>query len=380
MTHPFIPLKTNLFQKIHNSLKLIVIVCKIRKKWKTLVPEHRKGFATVIGDMLYLIWKQDAKTKWFLIDYFNSHLWRKDCDIHEYVMWNEWLRLKQRIDVGEMVEILEHKGRSWAYFHQRGYPVTKRLGILSLENGSACCKRTDGRIQPLAELLKETGGVFVKPDDEMQGKGCARLTPSERAEQGCCINGVEADDKALTNLLRKPLHVEELIRQHPRIAAFHPQSINTLRLITMVKPEGGIELNRAVLRMGTGVRSTDNWCTGGLAVQIIGDGTLNRLGWFEEGSVPPTEAHPDTQVAFAGYEIPFYHEAVDLVLRAHGECKDTWGIGWDVAITSEGPILIESNVCFANFQPLCGGLRETMEKRLRPLAEAAEQSLSMSDR
>jgi hypothetical protein len=45
---------------------------------------------------------------------------------------------------------------------------------------------------------------------------------------------------------------------------------------------------------------------------------------------------------FAGFELPYFKEALELVLQAAHYFENTI-IGWDIAITANGPIFIEGN-------------------------------------
>ena len=55
------------------------------------------------------------------------------------------------------------------------------------------------------------------------------------------------------------------------------------------------------------------------------------------------DTHPDTGVPFAGLRIPMYEEALALVRNASRHFGFMRTIGWDVAITPDGPMLIEAN-------------------------------------
>ena len=70
--------------------------------------------------------------------------------------------------------------------------------------------------------------------------------------------------------------------------------------------------------------------------------------------------HPFTSLVFEDYQIPFWKEANELVLSAHSFLPDIPTIGWDVAITPDGPILIEGNDNWeiSGAQDTAGGLKK----------------------
>jgi hypothetical protein len=48
-------------------------------------------------------------------------------------------------------------------------------------------------------------------------------------------------------------------------------------------------------------------------------------------------------VKFEGYAIPYFREAVEMVMRMHEALPGIHSIGCDVAISPDGPIIIEGN-------------------------------------
>ena len=64
-------------------------------------------------------------------------------------------------------------------------------------------------------------------------------------------------------------------------------------------------------------------------------GIDTRMGWID--------VHPTTGGRITGREIPMWEEVCDLVRRAHGAFEDWVVIGWDVAVTASGPLLVEGN-------------------------------------
>ena len=53
--------------------------------------------------------------------------------------------------------------------------------------------------------------------------------------------------------------------------------------------------------------------------------------------------HPKTNVKIEGFQIPFFKEVKDMVKEASLESDKILLVGWDVAITDEGPLIIEGN-------------------------------------
>ncbi|MGK0430756.1 MAG: hypothetical protein ACJARX_002435, partial [Psychroserpens sp.] len=52
--------------------------------------------------------------------------------------------------------------------------------------------------------------------------------------------------------------------------------------------------------------------------------------------------HPDTGIVFDNFQIPYYNEVIDIVTKASSLFKFPF-LGWDVAITPNGPVIIEAN-------------------------------------
>jgi hypothetical protein len=73
------------------------------------------------------------------------------------------------------------------------------------------------------------------------------------------------------------------------------------------------------------------------------DGVL-RYPCFHDKSASYLEVHPKTGVTIRGFEIPLYKEAVDLCLEAALVEPRVGYVGWDVAITPDGPALVEGNL------------------------------------
>lgn len=139
--------------------------------------------------------------------------------------------------------------------------------------------------------------------------------------------------------------VQSKIVQHEALNRLYPHSVNTMRIVTCRDKHGDYKLLSASLRVGAHGNTVDNWAKGGLVVGINDDGRLKERGMYEfviDGKFTQTQ-HPDTGIRFKNYVIPFYKEAVESSLRLHRLFYGIGSIGWDVAITADGPCFIEGN-------------------------------------
>ena len=68
--------------------------------------------------------------------------------------------------------------------------------------------------------------------------------------------------------------------------------------------------------------------------KLTGDGVDKKLNWVEYSS---------TGVKYDGYEVPYWEEIKALCLEAALVNDQIHFVGWDVAITPDGPLLIEGN-------------------------------------
>ncbi|MCQ4158848.1 hypothetical protein NON00_02760 [Roseomonas sp. GC11] len=137
------------------------------------------------------------------------------------------------------------------------------------------------------------------------------------------------------------------LAQHPALAALHPGTTNTLRLLVLRAPGSGTPfLAAAALRVGTTTSGDiDNFARGGLsfpldrAEGVILPGVRRRAdGWTE-----PVAAHPESGQPIAGGRVPLWPEVVALALAPFARLPFLRHVGWDIALTPEGPAIIEGN-------------------------------------
>lgn len=144
---------------------------------------------------------------------------------------------------------------------------------------------------------------------------------------------------------RRSYVVQERLKQHERMAALNPGSVNTIRMETLLW-KNEVRLLSCLVRMGGKGSKVDNLSSGGMSCGInLENGQLssNAYDFYRLGVT--YEKHPDG-CRFEGFVIPNWNKCVDLVKNAaprFGRIAKL--IGWDIAIAENGePVLIECNL------------------------------------
>ena len=119
------------------------------------------------------------------------------------------------------------------------------------------------------------------------------------------------------------------------------------------------------LRVGCGGNHTDNVSAGGLKIGVKKDGTLTKFGFYDKEHGTKTTVHPDSRMVFEGYIVPFYNESIQVCKEFHSKLRGIHLIGWDIAITEEGPLFVEGNEsCGTDFQVMFGPMKDFYDKYL----------------
>jgi len=167
---------------------------------------------------------------------------------------------------------------------------------------------------------------------------------------GQCGWGVDVVDAtmgrgSLVRLMRERGYnlVEQYVEQHPRLAELSPSGLNTVRIVTLLDDNDNVHILGAILRM-TVNSFVDNIAMGNIAAPIdLETGKLTSEGVYKDIMKPAASVHPVTGKELIGFQVPFWNEVLEMVEKAALHEQANRSIGWDVAITEEGPSLIEGN-------------------------------------
>lgn len=136
--------------------------------------------------------------------------------------------------------------------------------------------------------------------------------------------------------------IEEYVIQHHSLMQLSPSGLNTVRIFTQVTP-GGVEIIGARLRVSVN-SPVDNMAAGNIAIPVDSlTGITTGPGVYSDISKSDCYIHPVTKQSVVNFQIPFWDEVVDFVRKAAMSYPDNRSVGWDIAITEDGPELIEGN-------------------------------------
>lgn len=224
--------------------------------------------------------------------------------------------------------------------------------------------------------------LFCKPLDGQCGNGIFLLYVKdkrmeiEKKGEGKKMIREEVDAEGLMAYCSIGRYImQAFVSQHPAMSSLHPQSVNTIRLVTVRSlKDGQLHVMPSILRIGAGDSIVDNTSQGGLAVGIdMETGCLKQYGFYKPGFGRKgddgvvrfkVEEHPDSHIRFAEFQVPYLKEAKEQAIYYHSLMPSIHSIGWDIAIGGEGPIFIEGNDNWEITGPqTCnGGLREKFEE------------------
>ena len=201
------------------------------------------------------------------------------------------------------------------------------------------CVNTKVTFEQFCETFKDTERVMYKPIAGHRGYGVEAiyLTP-------------ETMKDIYDRLVTYPEGVvEAFIKQHPEMCKLSPTSVNSLRFVTFssntkpVTADGKMmDIAYSIVRFGREGAIVDNLHSGGMVANVdLETGCLATDGADRNGDMWVT--HPDTGVTIKGFKIPYFEEAREMVKEAIATRKVEGYIGWDIAISENGPMLLEVN-------------------------------------
>lgn len=232
----------------------------------------------------------------------------------------------------EMAKYIDHKGMYRNMFPGAKQPkmlAYRMNGFWYTENGELT------NVNSVRDSIMISKPCFVKlATDSEGGHGITFVDPN-----------VKSGSEILKILNKNNLDivVQEGIVQSPTLSAINKNSVNTIRLITLLKRDGTVKIYSVVLRMGIGESKVDNASSGGITVGVRDDGTLKPIAFSAKGE--RFETHPTSNVHFEYYKIPNFETVKQTVITQAQNFPHFRLVSWDIALDyNDNPVIIEANL------------------------------------
>jgi hypothetical protein len=317
-----------------------------------------KSFISKVLDYLYIFFRLKIMPE-------NYHLFgfdrKKRSEFKQY-LGEPWDELFIRRKIGKLWRngiVLRDKQMFKIICDYYQMPIPRHYGLL--RSG-----KLDGGKENTVALIEryKPEKLVIKPVLGQNGVGIQSFSPS-RLEEICADKSLHQEDYL----------IEEAIEQHPELNRINPHSVNSVRLITFLCLDGRVEILSGMLKTSATKVPIDNFSLGGIAIGInLETGILKGEGYVKFYSPDAVidnrqstdqntidqileeikdmqvrfpgrilKHHPLTQCKFEGFQLPYWKQIIETAVKAqqvfcHGKANAV-----DIAITPEGPVLLEGN-------------------------------------
>lgn len=139
---------------------------------------------------------------------------------------------------------------------------------------------------------------------------------------------------------------ESIIRQTGQFDKFNSSSVNTIRVMTALYPDDTVKIFAAFVKIGRDGSDVDNAGNGGnvdCGVELQSGVMYNVIefnSWINRKYIA---CHPDSNARIDGVTIEKWSYIEKALKEFAKRIPYLKTIGWDVALTDEGPVIIEIN-------------------------------------
>jgi hypothetical protein len=200
------------------------------------------------------------------------------------------------------------------------------------------------------------------------------------------------DQFVQSSLPGKGYVIQPMVRAHAQLRCVMPgPGLGTLRVVTFLQPDQSVHIALAVLKIPAPDAPCDDERLGAQLVEVdLSTGyLLDAVGTTQDAGVTHVvPVHVETGHRFFGTQLPYWEETRALVTRAARAFCMLPALGWDIAITDDGPLLLEANWRFsAVFYEQCRdrGWAEELRRLFASIAvpkppETEEEGTAPADR
>ncbi len=280
--------------------------------------------------------------------------------LSKYISKKKRINLQLSLNPISWNVLTRDKGIFYRYCMALGIPIPKLYAIFFRTNAGWSCN---------GAILKSCNDwekffdnqlpmeFVIKPAEGSRGK---EVNIFSRTEEdfidafGKKYRAVDIYDTMLSTHKYESFVIQERLKNHPELVRLSDvQFLQTVRIITFVDRNNNCRILHAYLKLITGQNATDNFVrglSGNIEAKLsLDDGVLkSAVGVTPNGSgIKTIPNHPKTGFPFDGFKLPLWDQACRLVKKTAPKFSPLRTIGWDVALTPNGPYILEANSWWA---------------------------------
>ncbi len=193
----------------------------------------------------------------------------------------------------------------------------------------------------------------MKPACGAEGRGFKCIA---RREDGFySVNKRYSAEQLYLEMMRNPFCdcyiIQQKLANHRAFESVTgPKALQTVRIVTFIRKDSIPILIWSLPKFIVGDNVADNTCHGRTNnFYAFADSQTGRVdkGFVfrsEKGIIEDISLHPDTGKSIEGFMLPCWDEVVELVKKASKVFLPIRSVGWDIAITDDGPSIVEGNI------------------------------------
>lgn len=356
-----------------NPIKYIRFFIKILKGWQRTKNETHVNFFRQLQEAFTLLRLNQLEP----YEYYCLKLYKPNLSLDEkkrYMSMNQHYKvesfLNPRIEAG-----IINKYNFSVLAGRFEIPVPKVLGLFLPHAGFTPNGDDLKSVDDLKKLLTDpnVNEFVIKPTSSGKSKG---VLVGKNNGDGTVHIYTEKDysiDELYNKLTKTSFNyltdttdiymIEERVKQHKFLDNYSNTSTQTVRTTTLLTSAGDIEIVAFYLKIARSGTYVDNLSIEhNMGVKIDEAGTLGEGKEFYDGIYGyynVWNSHPDTGYPFVGEKLPFYKESIEIAKKAQSIIPFLRLLSWDIAITDNGPVILEGNYGFGihfTQSSMCQGL------------------------
>jgi hypothetical protein len=277
-------------------------------------------------------------------------------ELQQYISKHDLLKIQYSLNNAHNISLTEDKTFFYGLCDSFHIPSPTLYAYLSppggwlkdssIMQGQAQWVNYFERLAPREFIIKPSLGVYAHSFKMLERQG----------QRWRCKSGQVYSSTELYQSLTQDPHYDRFIlqarvRNHDDFTQVsHSEALQTVRVVTLMNSKGKPQIINALLKIVQGNNITDNFAGGDsgnlLANLNIETGQILAVVGKKNGSLESITYNQQTRKNYLEFTVPLWKETKELALDAATKFLPIQTIGWDIAITQNGPLMIEGNQCW----------------------------------